>query len=327
MPEYLFSYGTLRQEDVQLSIFGHRLEGEFDVLPGYELVNVTIEDQAFVARSGTALHRNLRFTGAKTDCVEGMLLTLESHELELGDKYEPEPYRRVRVELASGKQAWVYLIAGDPAGDTSIKTAYADWSGSYDTDRNLTRDLDQQVTRDLLAGLSPRLILELGCGTGKNTAFLSTIAERVHALDFSEQMLARAREKISTANTTFEVADISHPWPSADGTIDLVTCNLVLEHIANIEFIFAEAARVLIAGGRLFVSELHPFRQYLGVKAHFNRGEQRREIPAFVHHLSDFLGPAAAHNFSLVEFRESWHAEDQNKPPRLISFLFAKQSK
>ena len=208
-----------------------------------------------------------------------------------------------------------------------VEAAYAQWSTSYDTDRNLTRDLDQQVTREVLHDLRPGGTLELGCGTGKNTVFLAQISDRLQALDFSEKMIAKAREKVPAANVTFEIADISQPWPCADNSIELVTCNLVLEHLEDLNFIFAEAARVLTGNGKLFVSELHPFRQYQGVLAHFTRGQQRTEIPAFVHHISDFLKAAETNGFSLLRLRESWHEEDENKPPRLIAFLFHKPGK
>ncbi|MCK7482074.1 MAG: class I SAM-dependent methyltransferase [Candidatus Moduliflexus flocculans] len=66
-----------------------------------------------------------------------------------------------------------------------IQNAYNEWSDIYDTNANLTRDLDPTVTRSLLASRRFDSILELGCGTGKNTVFFAEIGERVHALDFS----------------------------------------------------------------------------------------------------------------------------------------------
>ena len=47
----LFSYGTLRQENVQLTLFGRRLEGEQDFVAGYALSTVTIEDPEIIGQS------------------------------------------------------------------------------------------------------------------------------------------------------------------------------------------------------------------------------------------------------------------------------------
>jgi len=61
----------------------------------------------------------------------------------------------------------------------------------------------------------------------------------------------------------FTVADIRAPWPCEDEAADLVVCNLVLEHVENLNFVFSESARVLDRAGKFFICE-HPFRQYLG---------------------------------------------------------------
>lgn len=206
----------------------------------------------------------------------------------------------------------------------SIQNAYNDWSASYDSDENLTRDLDQNVLREALANLQFKSILEIGCGTGKNTVFLSQIGEQVHALDFSEGMIANARKKVTTGNVKFAMADLTEKWPCENKAYDLIVCNLVLEHIEDLSFIFSEAFRVLKAKGRFLINELHPFRQYEGKKARFNTGTEVMEIPAFVHHVSDFTNAAASNDLRLLTLNEWWHAADEGKLPRIISFLFEK---
>jgi ubiquinone/menaquinone biosynthesis C-methylase UbiE len=208
----------------------------------------------------------------------------------------------------------------------NVREAYSQWSATYDQDRNLTRDLDQVVTRNALANLSFKSVLEIGCGTGKNTNVLAGAGEQVCSLDFSIDMIAKARVKVRMANVAFAVADITTSWPCRDRAFDLVSCNLVLEHVENLAFIFAEAARVLIKGGRFFICELHPFRQYRGVRANFQREEVTTEVDAFVHHLSDFTGAANENGLSMTEIREWWHEDDEGKPPRLVSFMFEKRS-
>lgn len=206
----------------------------------------------------------------------------------------------------------------------SIESAYDSWSTTYDQDRNLTRDLDQAMTKQALADQRFENILELGCGTGKNTAFLSTIAKHVHALDFSEGMINRARRKTGTDSVEFSIADLTRPWPANNECHDLIVCNLVLEHVEDLSHIFNEAFRSLRKGGRFYISELHPFRQYQGGKARFQRGELVTEVPAYVHHVSDFLHAAVTNNLTMESFNEYWHAEDDGKPPRLAVFEFKK---
>jgi AIG2-like family. len=107
--ENLFSYGTLQLADVQLETFGRKLEGHMDALPRYKLVMITITDEAFVVKSGTANHRSLQFTGNSSDVVEGTVLDVTQRELEQADAYEPEGYVRVRVQLRSGTSAWAFI--------------------------------------------------------------------------------------------------------------------------------------------------------------------------------------------------------------------------
>lgn len=206
----------------------------------------------------------------------------------------------------------------------TIEEAYTHWSTTYDVDRNLTRDLDQLVTRESLANLTCTSIVEIGCGTGKNTALLAHIGRKVLALDISEGMIGQARKKLPLDNVAFAVTDIMTRWPCEDQSADLVVCNLVLEHVQDLSVIFAEAFRALVNGGHFFVSELHPFRQYEGTKAHFQRDQGTIEIEAFVHHISDFLSAARENGLSLTNLKEWWHAEDENKPPRIVSFMFEK---
>lgn len=206
----------------------------------------------------------------------------------------------------------------------SISKAYDDWSKSYDTDKNLTRDLDEIITEKTLRDLRFNSIFEIGCGTGKNTELLSKISEKVHAVDFSQKMILKAKSKIYSRNVIFTVADITKKWPRNDQSIDLVICNLVLEHINNLEFVFSEVSRTLAERGKFFVSELHPFRQYLGKKANFIHDGETTKIESFVHNISDFLNAADENKFKLLEIKEWWHPKDQNKLPRLVSFMFEK---
>jgi malonyl-CoA O-methyltransferase len=207
----------------------------------------------------------------------------------------------------------------------SVKHAYDLWSASYDADHNITRDLDRTVTAQVLGTRRCADLLEIGCGTGKNTPLFAKIGKRVTAVDFSAGMLVQARAKITAPNVTFLAADITQPWPTPKLAFDLISCNLILEHIADLDFVMAQAGLSLKAGGQLFICELHPFKQYLGSQARFTQNNQQvTRIPAVTHHITDFLRAARQHGLSLLDLNEWWHETDADEPPRLISFLFDK---
>lgn len=207
----------------------------------------------------------------------------------------------------------------------NIQNAYNEWSETYDTDENLTRDLDQEVLRDALRNAHFDSILEIGCGTGKNTDFLTKIGASVRAVDFSQGMIEKAKEKVKAENVHFSIMDITEPWDFQNQSFHLIVCNLVLEHIRDLSFVFSEARRTLQPSGKFFINELHPFRQYDGKKARFYRNEEKIEVDAFVHNISDFWNAATSNGLTVVKLNEFWHPADQNKLPRIVSFLFEKR--
>ena len=114
----LFSYGTLRQDGVQMATFGRLLKGEPDTLVGYARELIEIEDPDVVAKSGKAHHPIVVHTGWSEDRVEGTVFEISDDDLERADAYEVEAYRRVLAPLASGLKAWVYVdaVRGPPEG-------------------------------------------------------------------------------------------------------------------------------------------------------------------------------------------------------------------
>lgn len=167
-------------------------------------------------------------------------------------------------------------------------------------------------------------VSELGCGTGKNTEWLVQKATQVVAVDFSQGMLAVAKAKIKADNVRFHQADITKNWDYTDQTFDLITCNLILEHIENLNFIFQQAHQKLINKGMFFISELHPFKQYLGTKARYETEKGTEELEVYTHHISDFTNAALQNGFKIRELKEWWHDEDEKSVQRIVSFLFQK---
>ena len=209
---------------------------------------------------------------------------------------------------------------------SEVARAYDRWSASYDEDANATRDLDGSVLRRVALPVEGSAVLELGCGTGKNTRWLAEHAASVLAFDFSAGMLARARVAVRAANVQFAVQDIRERWPLDDASVDVVVGNLVLEHIDDLEPVYANAARVLRPGGTLYLCELHPYRQLHGGQAHFRDAESGDtvHVPAHMHSVSEYVNSGVAHGLTLTHLGE-WHDEGADgTPPRLLTVRFQK---
>ncbi|WP_214071198.1 gamma-glutamylcyclotransferase family protein [Mucilaginibacter sp. dw_454] len=110
MTEFLFSYGTLQLEKVQLSSFGRILKGDKDALIGYSLSQVEITDEAVLAQSEQRFHPVAIPSANREDKVEGVVFEITPAELLKADAYEVDDYARVAVTLSSGKKAWVYIL-------------------------------------------------------------------------------------------------------------------------------------------------------------------------------------------------------------------------
>lgn len=216
-------------------------------------------------------------------------------------------------------------VMSQSSDKSEIAQAYNEWAETYDTNANLTRDLAGRALRQTNLQLDDRTVVEVGCGTGRNTAWLAQRASTIIALDFSDQMLARARANVSAPNVQFIQHDLHNSWPVPDSSAQLVIAMLVLEHVENLTTFFAHAERVLTTGGELFVCELHPKRQLAGGQAQFSnpRTGERKLVTAFLHNVSEYVNAGLAARLQLTSLGE-WRDDegDRNSPPRLLSLTY-----
>ena len=206
----------------------------------------------------------------------------------------------------------------------SIEKSYNIWASQYDTNENRTRDLDKKSTIETLSKYKFENVLELGCGTGKNTKWLLERAKRIIGLDFSQEMLNKAKEKISDERVVFKKADLTEKWEIHNNFADLITCSLTLEHIKNLNHVFNQANLKLGKNGLFFISELHPFKQYSGSKAKYETENGTKELEVYIHHISEYIDEAKNNGLEFVEMKEWFDENAENGIPRLISFVFKK---
>lgn len=108
-----------------------------------------------------------------------------------------------------------------------------------------------------LAGIRPgELALDVCCGTGDVAFALAAAGATVTGFDFSEPMLAvarnRARAVAPGASPVFQQGDALN-LPFADASFDVVTISYGLRNLADFDRGVRELARVLRPGGRLLV--------------------------------------------------------------------------
>lgn len=206
----------------------------------------------------------------------------------------------------------------------NIKEAYNNWAIQYDTNKNLTRDLEGFALKSMLENLTFNHCLEIGCGTGKNTSWLMFKGVEITAVDFSDAMLEQAKEKINAPNVAFIQANVLENWKFISSKVDLVVFSLVLEHIKDLNAIFLKVGETLNYRGFVYVGELHPFKQYTGSKARFETESGVQVLECYTHHFSDYIFAANSVGLRLIACKDFFDDDNRNTIPRILGLLFQK---
>jgi ubiquinone/menaquinone biosynthesis C-methylase UbiE len=113
------------------------------------------------------------------------------------------------------------------------------------------REVAETLIRE--ADLAGRRVLDIGCGTGRFLAQLAVVA-KAWGVDASPEMLEVARTRAAGAGLKLGSAE---ELPFKDGWFERATMWLVA-HLLDRPRAFAEAARVIVPGGRLSVATFDP---------------------------------------------------------------------
>jgi ubiquinone/menaquinone biosynthesis C-methylase UbiE len=187
----------------------------------------------------------------------------------------------------------------------SVDDGYAKWAPSYDAYSNGLILLEEPVVRALLKDVENKRVLDVACGTGRHTLWLAEAGARVTGVDANAAMLEVARSKPKSSSVTWKQADVAS-LPFDDASFDVVLNALVMEHVRDVRPALAEAHRVLAQGGVFVLSVYHPSFLLKGVPPHFKHAadEVEYEIPAFVHHPSEYISVLLELGMRLTHFSE-----------------------
>ena len=145
-----------------------------------------------------------------------------------------------------------------------IQVKFSRAAESYDNFAKVQSEVARRLALKILPGSeNPEIntILEIGCGTGNFTSLLAARfpAAKITALDFSPEMIAKARHKMKSAAIDFICAEGELFLQEAPGkSFDLVASNGSLQWFSDIEAALHNIARILATGGIMSCSIFGP---------------------------------------------------------------------
>ncbi len=98
-----------------------------------------------------------------------------------------------------------------------------------------------------------RKVCDIGCGVGYGSNYLAQKAERVVAMDISEDAISWAGKHFGRDNLRFLAANAAQEWPVYE-SFDLVTTFETMEHVENPDDFLGQIYEHLSPGGTLILS-------------------------------------------------------------------------
>jgi len=196
------------------------------------------------------------------------------------------------------------------------REGYDRWVANYDTMGNWLLALEEPEVDRALGDVAGLDLLDVGAGTGRHAIRLAEQGARVTAVDFSEEMLAKARKKPGAERVRWMTHDVAEPLPFADRSFPRVLSALVLEHIspALLPRFFGDLGRVATADGRVVVTAMHPAMFLKGISANFHDEEGEIRPRSYVATLADYVMGAVDAGLRIVRLSE--HSVDDTLASR-----------
>lgn len=145
-----------------------------------------------------------------------------------------------------------------------------------------------EILRVMGGDLSGITVVDLGCGGGLLARPLAERGATVLACDLSTASIREAHRHAGDSALCALVGDARHP-PFSSACADLVLCADILEHIPAWRTVLAQAAGLLRADGRIFVSTLT--RSWWSALIAVHLGEGFGFVPKGTHDPAMFLTP------------------------------------
>lgn len=153
----------------------------------------------------------------------------------------------------------------------AVKTSYARWAPVYDRTFGVITNAGRRTAVDYINEQGAAKVLEVGVGTGLALpSYRSDL--RVTGIDFSEDMLAKARTKVKNLDLDhvqnlrqMDARNLEFP----DASFDVVAAMHIISVVPEPERVMAEMVRVCKPGGRLVIT--NHFARETGLLAQIER--------------------------------------------------------
>ena len=186
--------------------------------------------------------------------------------------------------------------------ERDMRAGYREWAGGYDRPDNPIVMAEEPVVREMLDACPAGAVLDAACGTGRWARYLAARGHSVRGIDATPEMLVEARRKVPEGR--FEEGDLTD-LPLAAESVELAVCTLALTHVPELAPAVQELARVVRPGGRVVISDVHPFMAMLGNHARYPRGQgEFGFVRNHVHQHSEYLAAFRAAGLAVLQCRE-----------------------
>ncbi|KAJ6630410.1 S-adenosyl-L-methionine-dependent methyltransferase [Mycena sp. CBHHK59/15] len=201
-----------------------------------------------------------------------------------------------------------------------VVEAYDLWAKTYDSDGNVLQLLDDELVDGVLPELLSKplgTILDLGCGTGRNTAKLLRYPaiKQIFGLDATPAMLSQARIRLQDPRLHLAQYDIIADSPPSTSllppALDAALSTLVIEHLPALPAFFARMHAMLRPGGWLLVTNMHEDMGAVTGAGFVDARGTRVTTDKFAHTVAEVVAAAIACGFELLDAPMVRRVEDE----------------
>lgn len=200
-------------------------------------------------------------------------------------------------------------IAGEIV-TVSVEEGFRRWAEVYDETLNPLLALEERLLEPMLGDLRGRIVVDVGCGTGRWLSRLNRRGARaLVGIDRSSAMLRKAGCK-PDVQASLLCAD-SCLLPLRSKIAGFVFCSFTLGYIADVGGLARELKRVAKPGAEIVVSDFHPEAHRRGWRRAFRYGAQQVEIENFEHSIDRLTAAFCDAGLEVVEIVEACFGEPE----------------